>query len=71
MCIRDRECAASRYLAFTLPSDRFLTFLDAVLYQILVIEQKMLFQTVVGDIAPLCSFLYRDVAAVSYTHLCQ
>ena len=63
------ECTPTCYLALALLSDRLLAYLDAPLYQILVVKQQVLFQTGIGDTAGVSDLLCRDISVrtVSYS----
>ena len=56
------ECTPTCYLALALLSDRLLAYLDAPLYQILVVKQQVLFQTGIGDTAGVSDLLCRDIS---------
>ena len=56
------ECTPTCYLALAFLSDRLLAYLDASLYQILVVKQQVLFQTGIGDTAGVSDLLCRDIS---------
>ena len=59
------KCSASCYLALALLFGGLFAYFDAVFYKLLVIEYQVLFQSCVGYIATIGSFLHRDVAVVT------
>ena len=52
------KCSASCYLALALLFGGLFAYFDAVFYKLLVIEYQVLFQSSVGYIATIGSFLY-------------
>lgn len=54
--------SAPRYLSLALPPHSLFAYLDAIVYQLLVVEYQVLLQPGIGYVAPLGGFLYRDIA---------